>query len=359
MIKTAKFQTGRSEFEEELKRRVQRYFKDNNLSMKGNTRMYIKTATMFAVFMIPFIGINIIGYNIPWLFYGLWMIMAFGIVGLGTGTMHDSIHGSYSKSKKVNERLGLVMSILGGSSLNWKIQHNVLHHTYTNIDGLDDDIHSISILRLSPKAKKTKSNRYQHLYAWGLYGLTTLFWVTIKNYTQLLRYNRYGLVKAHGTTVSKHFLKLFGQQIFYYSILFGIPCLLVGIPFVPVLLGFLLMHFIAGVFLGVIFQSAHVVEAVEYPEPDENLKMANSRMMHQLETTADFAPNNKLITWLFGGLNYQVEHHLFPHICHIHYPDIARIARETAAKYGVAYHVYPSFGKAVKSHYQMLKQLGA
>ncbi len=357
MLKTVKFEPPISLFEKELKTKVEDYFKSNKLSPKGDYRVVLKTVVMFTLFALPFILINVMGYSNPLLFFLLWICMAIGMIGLGTGTMHDAIHGSYARKQKVNKVLSFVMFSLGGSILNWKIQHNVLHHTYTNIDGLDDDIHSGSFLRLNPHAKKFAIHRYQHLYAWLLYGFMTLFWVTGKNYFQIARYNKAGLVKAQGINYGFHVFKLILQQIIYYSVFFAIPCFVSNIPFVPLLLGFLLMHFVAGISLGMIFQSAHVVEDTDFPIPN-NDKMESSRVLHQLKTTANFAPGNKIITWLFGGLNYQVEHHLFPNICHIHYPKLSAIVNELAYKYKIHYNVYYTFPLAVKSHYQMLKKLG-
>lgn len=152
MLKTVKFKPLVSQFEKELKTKVNDYFKSNKLSPKGDYRVVLKTVVMFTLFVLPFILINIMGYSNPLLFFLLWVCMAVGMLGLGTGTMHDAIHGSYARKEKINKGLSFVILILGGSILNWKIQHNVLHHTYTNINGLDDDIHSSVALRLSPHA---------------------------------------------------------------------------------------------------------------------------------------------------------------------------------------------------------------
>jgi linoleoyl-CoA desaturase len=121
---------------------------------------------------------------------------------------------------------------------------------------------------------------------------------------------------------------------------------------------FLTMHFVSGFILTIIFQTAHVVPTSKYPLPGENSTMENNWAVHQVLTTSDFAPRNKVLSWLIGGLNYQVEHHLFPNISHVHYPDIAGLVKETAHKYGLPYHVQPGFLVALREHGRMLWKLG-
>ena len=102
----------------------------------------------------------------------------------------------------------------------------------------------------------------------------------------------------------------------------------------------------------------NLVEKTIFPEPDENGNIATEWAIHQLLTTADFCKENKAISWFIGNLNYQVEHHLFPHICHVHYPYISEIVKKTAEQYNIPYHEYSDLSSAVVSHFRVLKKLG-
>ena len=124
-----------------------------------------------------------------------------------------------------------------------------------------------------------------------------------------------------------------------------------------ILLGWFCMHFVAGMILACIFQPAHVVPTSEYPKPDENNTVKGDWAKYQILTTANFAPNNKILSWYIGGLNYQIEHHLFPNICHVHHKSLSKIVQETAHEFGLPYHSQPTFGGALLNHAKMLYRL--
>ena len=107
-----------------------------------------------------------------------------------------------------------------------------------------------------------------------------------------------------------------------------------------------------------VFQTAHVVPETDFPLPDDQGEMETERLTHQMTTTSNYAPKSKIFSWLIGGLNYQVEHHLFPNICHVHYKKISPIIRQTAAEFNIPYLTKTTFIDAVKAHHQMLRHLG-
>lgn len=293
-----------------------------------------------------------------YVFYVLWLVMGLGIVGIGTGIMHDSNHGAYSDNTKLNNFLGGVLNIIGGYSRNWRIQHNILHHTYTNLNGLDEDIDAGILLRMCPQKKYYKFHKYQHLYAWLLYGIMNLFWITVKDYRMIFRYHKNGMLRKEKITKTRALLELTGYKVIYFAYMLVLPLLFSGMAWYHVVGGFVLMHLLAGLGLACIFQPAHVMESSEFPVPDEKGKIENTWAVHQLLNTTDFAPKNKLVTWFVGGLNYQIEHHLFPHICHVHYPQIAGIVKSAAEHFGLPYNVQPTFRRALYMHAMMLKSLG-
>lgn len=354
-----RFSSAKPEFYSTLNQRVNEYFKSKNLSRNGNSEMVFKTAFMFTIYLVPY-ALMITGVVTHiWAMFALTVVMGIAIGGIGLSVMHDANHGAYSNKKWVNNLLGLSLNVVGGNAFNWKVQHNVLHHTYTNIHDVDEDISPRGVLRLSPHGEWKSFHRFQHLYAWFFYGLMTLVWVLAKDYVRIVKYQRDGLVKKQKASIGVEWTVLLLSKAIYIGYIFVIPVLVLSIAWWQVLIGFLVMHYIAGFILAIIFQPAHVIDGTEYPMPDGSGKMDNSWAIHQLHTTTNFATGNRLLSWYVGGLNFQVEHHLFPGVCHVHYRKIAGIVEKTALEFGVPYKSEPTFFGALRGHARLLKQLGA
>jgi linoleoyl-CoA desaturase len=348
----------KADFINELRDRVKDYFESNKISKYGNANLVLKTIFMLTLMLTPFIlmmtGVvtSLVGILM------CWVIMGAGVAGVGMTLMHDANHGTYSKNRKVNTFLGYSLYLLGGFPANWQQQHNIQHHSYTNIEGHDEDISPMGALRFSPHSPRYKIHRFQHLYAWFLYGLMTFSWVTFKDFKQLTRYKRTGVVLSRNESYTRLYIKLVTSKILYYSLFLVLPIILLPVAWYWVVLGLLASLFTSGIILSTIFQTAHVVPSSEYPKPDENGNMDNNWAIHQLITTADFSPRSRFFSWMIGGLNYQVEHHLFPNISHVHYKKISPLVQNLAVKYGLPYHVQPDFITALSSHARMLKMLG-
>lgn len=358
-MRTVSFsKSDQEDFYKLLRKRVNEYFKSNNISRFANANMVIKTIFMIALYITPFILILTIATN-SFLAIVLWALMGIGMAGIGLSIMHDANHGAYSRKANVNKYVGWILLALGGSDVNWRIQHNILHHTYTNVTDLDEDIDAPSfLLRFSPHAKKYGIHKLQFLYAWFLYGLMTLIWFVTKDYQQTIRYNKMGLFKSQGVSLRKHWTVLILSKLIYGTILIGLPILIAPTAWYISILGFLLMQFIAGLILGLIFQPAHVVPTSEFPLPDPTNKIEVDWAVHQLHTTANFAPKSRIFSWYIGGLNYQIEHHLFPNICHVHYRNISKIVEKTAKEFKLPYYSNKTFAHALFEHGKMLYTLG-
>jgi len=327
--------------------------------MHGNAAMKWKTVAIVSMYLIPYAFlVGGLGSVSLFVFYGLWILMGVGMVGIGCSVMHDSNHDSYSGSKGLNKYLGKIIIFVGGYDVTWRLQHNILHHTYTNIDGLDHDIDAGILLRFSPHTPKRRFHKYQHIYAWFLYGLLTFQWATIKDFRQVMDYHKLDLLKKEKLTLKAALLQVTLYKIIYYLFILVIPMLFAGAAWYHILAGFFVMHFVAGLALSAIFQLAHVMEECEFPVPNDNRKMENNWAVHQMLNTANFAPRNRVLGWFIGGLNHQVEHHLFPYICHIHYKKIAPIVRKTAEEFGIPYYEQPTFRAALLEHARTLKRLG-
>ena len=341
-----------------LNTRVNQYFQINHLSRTGNLRMYTKTAVFFGLYFIP-LALMLTGLLTGWWTILAYLLMGMGMSGIGLCIMHDANHGSYSTNKFVNKLLSYSLNAVGGSAFTWKIQHNVLHHTYTNMYEIDEDIDDKPFLRLSPHGKWKRYHRFQHMYALLIYSLATVSWVFYKDFKQLVNYNREGLTLKNGFHPTKESVKMIlGKGLYVFAVI-GLPIVL-GTAWYIVLLGFMLMHFFAGVYITTIFQLAHVVEGPEHHQAISTQagSMENTWAIHQLLTTANFSTQSKFITWISGGLNHQIEHHLFPNICHIHYPQIAKIVRETVADFDLPYYEHKKLFQAIQSHLQVLKEFG-
>jgi linoleoyl-CoA desaturase len=345
------------EFYKTLQHRVREYFKENNKSRYANPNMVLKTIFMISLYLVPFLLLTLTIENVGWTFL-MWVLMGFGMAGIGLSVMHDANHGAYSKNKGVNKMLGFVINLLGGNDVNWRIQHNVLHHTYTNVTGMDEDIDPGKVLRFSPHAERYKLHRYQHVYAWFFYGLMTLMWCTVKDYRQAVRYKRMDLMKTQNVSFGGLLATIIISKLVYFAVFLGLPLAFSPMAWWGTVLCFLLMHFIAGLVLAMIFQPAHVVPCSNYPVPDNSGNIDADWAVNQLFNTMNFAPKARMFSWYVGGLNFQIEHHLFPNICHVHYDKLSKIVRETATEFDLPYFTQKTFYGALREHTIMLKNLG-
>ncbi len=352
-----KFNSSNNGFFKTLRARTDAYFKDNQISPTGNAELYTKTIILFCVFLFCYITLVFFTPASNLISIALCMLLGFCLAVMGFNIMHDGAHGSYSSSKKVNELMALTLNFMGGNAFLWKQKHNVNHHTYTNVEGIDDDIDVKPMMRMHVDQKKLWIHRFQHIYGLLLYGLTYLSWIFIVDF------QKYFTGKASETTrlpkmnLAQHF-NFWLSKLIHYTVFLLIPIFQVGV--LNTIIGYLLMAIITGVVIAVTFQLAHVVEETQFvaPASGETLQLETEWAVHQISSTANFGTNSRMLNWLLGGLNFQVEHHLFPRISHVHYPNINKIVRETCQEYGVVYHEFPSMFSAFCSHLKHLKKVG-
>jgi linoleoyl-CoA desaturase len=357
-VASIKFGKNNQEFFITLNKRVNDYFTTNKINRTANAEMVVKTIFMFALYLLPYFVLLSGVFTGMWAVFVLYAIMGLGTAGIGLSIMHDANHGAYSTKPWINSILGFSLNIVGGHAFNWKVQHNVLHHTYTNVHEVDEDISPRGVIRMAPGSTWKPMHRYQHLYAWFFYGLLTFVWIVFKDYDRLVRYNKDGLVQKQKTSYGKEWFVLLACKAFYVFYVIVLPAILLPVSWWQFLIGFFIMHYVAGFILAIIFQPAHVVEGTEYPVPDENGNLENNWAIHQLQTTTNFGHKHKLFSWYVGGLNYQVEHHLFPNVCHVHYRKIAKIVESTAREFNLPYKSKKTFLDALIAHTRLLKELG-
>lgn len=354
---TLKFSpTNRSPFLATVRRRVDAYFAEAGLSPHANRAMWQK-----AVFFLLTYGLLyglILSNQFPgWAMLGFAVLLGLCAAFVGFNVSHDAIHGAFSGRGWVNRLLSQSFYLLGANPYLWKIAHNVVHHTYTNIPGHDEDIEvAPGLVRLDAEEPHRPWQRFQHLYAFPLYGLATLSWVLRKDYVKFFK----AKIGQHDTTrhPRQEYINLFAFKLAYYVAFLALPMVVLDVAWWQVGIGFVAMHVAEGLTVGLVFQLAHVVEGMAFPVPTASGTMEETWAVHQLQTTANFAPASRVATFFCGGLNRQIEHHLFPKICHVHYPAIAAIVKQTAREYSLPYVENPSFGAALGSHYRLLRQLG-
>jgi linoleoyl-CoA desaturase len=346
------------DFVSTLNKRVNEYFKTNGVSRHANAEMIIKTICMFLAYFVPY-GLMVGGVITGTLGLVLAVaVMSLGLAGIGLSVMHDANHGAYSKKTWVNNFIGYSLNLVGANAFNWKMQHNVLHHTFTNVHEEDEDISPRGALRLTPHSEWKKVHRYQFIYAWFLYGLMTIVWLFFKDFVRIIRYQKNGLAKKHKANIGAEWVIMIASKLGYIGYIFIIPLLFTSLLWWQVIVGIILMHYIAGFILAIIFQPAHVIEGAEFPLPDHTNTLENNWAVHQLLTTTNFGNSSRWFSWYVGGLNFQIEHHLFPNICHVHYRKISGIVKETASEFGLPYKSAKTFIGALAGHTRLLRQLG-
>ena len=342
-----------TDFYSTLKSRVDNYFKENNLSDKANGAMILKTIILFALALFSYY-IIVFAVLPAWVSVVVCIFLGMVMAGIGFSVQHDANHGGYSNNKKVNYWLGLSLNVLGGNAYIWKVKHNINHHTYTNIEGYDDDIAKHPVFRFSPQQDLKWFHKFQFLYWIPMYSLSSLVWVIYNDYE---KYFKGKIVSTQMPPMdTKEKIVFWISKVVSLSISIFIPAYFVG--WSHALIGFVLVHISLGYTLSLIFQLAHSIEEMEFPAPNDDNLIEEEWAIHQVRTTANFATKNKFLNWYVGGLNFQIEHHLFPRICHIHYTKISKIVEQTCKEFNLPYVNHPTFTGSYMSHVKHLYNLG-
>ncbi len=341
-------------FYKALKVEVDNYFLGKGLKKTGDWKLYIKSVILILLAVSMYLTLLINHYP-AWLGIMLSSLLGLVLSGIGFNIMHDANHGSYSTKSWVNSLMGLTLNALGSNAFIWKQKHNIIHHTYTNVDGIDDDIAKSPLIRQCSTQVWKPMHRIQHIYLWIAYALSSILWIFVTDFV------KYGSRMIYTTPLQKMNIRehiiFWVTKILYVVFYIALPIALVGPGKWAV--GFACMHVALGFSLAIVFQLAHVIEETEFEFCGIDDKVIeNEWAIHQIRTTANFAPGSKAITWFVGGLNYQIEHHLFPRVSHIHYPEISKIVRRKCLEAGLTYHSLPTMGAAVASHYRVMRSLG-
>ena len=341
-----------SSFPKVLRRRLENFFSESNISPKADLAMWVKIAAGMAVLASSWIALYAFKPD-SWKFVSLYLLNAIAQTFLLLNIAHDSNHNAISSVRSVNKALNYVFDVCGISSYMWRILHHRGHHSCINLHGEDDALTGRGVLRFTPHEPRTSLQRFQHIYALLMYALFSLDYVFLRDFECFFFPSHDYLKQAKHPT--REYVILFAGKAFYLTYMLVLPVALMGKSLPLVALAFVLSHLIIGLSVALVFQTTHVIDSTYFPSDRNEF---DHWIHHIFATTADYATENPLVGWLVGGLNHHIVHHLCPFVCHTHYAPLTRIVKQTAEEYGVPYRQHPTMPQAIKHHLLLLKQLG-
>jgi linoleoyl-CoA desaturase len=340
-------------FRKAVTERVNAYITEKRLPTRDVPAMYVKSAILVACWLGIYLLLLLGGFPL-WVNALLCIAFAFVIAGIGLNIGHDANHGGYSDNPRINRLMSLAMEFIGSSSFVWRERHNV-HHTYPNIRGMDEDLETGGLIRLSPHAEWKPFNQFQMWYAPLLYTLVAFDFMRRDTLVFLTgrTYQNYQYPKM---TASDRIIFIAGK-LFFFGYILALPMLVY--PWWQVLIAFISIMFTLGLIMSVVTVPVHLAEAADFPEPvGDPLHIENEWAIHQVQATVNYSPDSRFVSAYVGGTNYQIEHHLFPHISHVQYPRLAPIVRKTCEEFGITYSVSPTMRVALLGHLHALREFG-
>ncbi|MEM7510643.1 MAG: acyl-CoA desaturase [Bacteroidota bacterium] len=346
----------KDKFAKALRIAIATYFKENNISKYGNREMHIKTifAAVAWLSVYALIMSNALSHNLL-LLWGGFTLLGYVNIFIAFNIGHDACHNAYSANMKVNKRMSYAMNFIGANSYLFRMMHNA-HHQYVNIHGTDVTLETHGLFRFTPDEPYKPIHKFQHIYTPILYSLAAVHWTIVKDFKWFFGETHIGNNK-HIDHSKKEFVILVLSKIVHFGLHVVLPLIFLDVAWWAVLLGYIFIQFLPGLTFALIFQVTHVYEGTHYPMPDDEGNIENNYAIHVMETTADFARESKIGSWLMGGINIHVIHHIMPGVCHVHYPALTKILIKVANDHGIEYHENKTFGEALKKHMKMLKLL--
>ncbi|MGA9978425.1 MAG: fatty acid desaturase [Candidatus Sulfotelmatobacter sp.] len=335
-----------------MRRRLDDFFSEGNISPKADLAMWIKIAVGLAVLAGSWIALYALRPD-SWKFVSLYLLNAVAQTFLLLNIAHDSNHNAISSVRSVNKALNYVFDVCGISSYMWRILHHRGHHSCINLHGEDDALTGRGVLRFTPHEPRARLHRFQHIYALLMYALFSLDYVFLRDF-ECFFFPSHDYLK-HTRHPAREYVILFAGKGFYLTYMLILPVVLLGKSPLLVGLSFLLAHLIIGLSVALVFQTTHVIDSTYFPSDRNEF---DNWIHHIFATTADYATETPLVGWLVGGLNHHIVHHLCPFVCHTHYAPLTRIVKKTAEEYGIPYRQHPTMSRAIKHHLLLLKQLG-
>jgi linoleoyl-CoA desaturase len=343
-------------FQKQLQLNLAKYFKDNKIAKTADSAMWFRIFFFFLLYFVSWFFLSFSTHSLLMttvFFTGL--ILAFK--GIAYNTVHDASHRAITGHKKADSFLyNLSLTLLGPDPYLWKTRHNIDHHFYVNIPGLDSQLEGGSkVFRFTPDQQWKSFHRFQHIYASLVYSIVTLHWIFVRDFSDL--FSQKFRNRHSNTQFCFHLIRMIFLKSAYLFFMIGIPSLNLDYSWISVLLGFVTFHLVLSWLVTVTFAVSHVNENLEFVDNNANGEIPHSFIEHQLKTSVDYHPSNKWVNFLFGGMSAHVAHHVFPHISSVHLPEVTKIIKRTCFEYGQPYHEASLFS-LIKTHFKMLKSLG-
>jgi linoleoyl-CoA desaturase len=339
-------------FPKVLRRRLETFFADADLSPKADPMMWGKIAVGMAVLAGSWIALYSL-HPAAWAFMALYVLGGLAQTFLLLNIAHDSNHNAISSRPEINKSLNYVFDLCGISSYMWRILHHRGHHSCINLHGEDDAIEGRGLFRFTPHDPRKPLHRFQHIYALFLYAMFSLEYVFVRDFQSFFFPGHAYLTRTKHPV--REYVVLFAGKAFYLTYMLVLPIMVMKESPLLVLAAFFIVHLIVGLSVVLVFQTTHVIEDTYFPLHRSEFE---NGVYHVFATTADYATENPVVGWLVGGLNHHVVHHLCPYVCHTHYAPLTRIVKQTAEEFGVPYRQHATMTKAIWHHLQLLKQLG-
>ena len=345
----------KSSFYKELRKEITIYLQSRRSDGRASAGMVVKILICVSLFILCYVQ-----YLSASTGYTDWLLWCFGLgfssMLIGVNIGHDAVHDALFRKKWMNKTLSHSFDIIGISSYLWYLKHNVLHHKYPNVTGVDLDIEASPFLRLSPADTLRKWHHYQHLYAPFIYMLFSLNLLFLNDWMLLKKVKRRDIDgKPHPKSA---IISIICWKFLYLFFMVALPLIMLPFSWLQILCGFLLMHAALSIMLALVLLPSHLFEQTIFSNEHVKGVISEDWAIHQVLTTLDFAPKSAVANFLLGGFNTNVIHHLFPKICHCYYKPLTAILIIKAGEYNIVYN-HTSFLGAIKSHFQLLKKLGS
>jgi linoleoyl-CoA desaturase len=316
--------------------------------------MYVKTVIILTLFAGLY-SFLVFFADRWWQAFPIAILLSLTVAAIGFNIEHDGGHHAYSNHKWINRLMAMTLDLVGASSYVWHWKHSVVHHTYVNITDHDADIDVTPLGRFTPHQPRFSFHRFQQFYLWPLYCLNVIKWHLFDDFRDVI------LGQVGSTRMPRpkrwELVGFVGGKLLFFTLAFGLP-LFFHSAWIVVLF-YVVIASLAGLVISVVFQLAHCVEEAEFPSPQApDNSIQNPWAIHQLETTVNFSRRSRVQSWLLGGLNFQIEHHLFPRICHVNYPALSELVQQTCRDFGIRYREHTSFRSGVLSHFRWLRRMG-
>lgn len=343
---------GVSSFPKVLRRRLDKFFADQNLSPKADPTMWVKIAAGLAVLLGSWVAIYAFKPD-SGKFVALYVVGGLAQTFLLLNIAHDSNHNAISSVPSINKTLNYAFDLCGINSYMWRILHHRGHHSCINLHGEDDALTGRGIFRFTPHEPRARWHRFQHIYALFFYAMFSLDYVFVRDFEAFF-FPTHDYLKRTRHPPREYAILLAGKA-FYFTYMLILPMVLLGKSPWLVAGAFVLVHLITGLLVSLVFQTTHTIDSTHFPSSRSEF---DNSVYHIFATTADYATGNPVVSWLTGGLNHHIAHHLCPFVCHTHYAPLTRIVRDTAEEFGVPYRQNPTMTRAIRHHLLLLKQLG-